>query len=234
MKDSEKYGQITESCLELFRRYMQKGLHAHARLNNALSSLQISREEFALQSRYIHRGFYCPSPDLEYIVGNMRRGKIAERITSAKRLTNRYLFDKDGTLIAAETFYPNGSTKIEHIFYEDNIVYGVSYNAIDNALEISVEQYADNKIIAYLWAGCSYSPYKESISSVQMIYETYRYPSNTLLETDFYNIDIINGDTFCKHYRYRFILDRNGIVVPGSLSQIVTTTRDSSHNETAE
>lgn len=221
MRKSLNHEQIIESCLQIFHKYMKRGLISQAQLDNTFSNSEIRKEEFAIQSRYMHRGFYCPSPDLEYIVGNMRRGKIAERITSVTKLTNRYLFDKAGALIAAETFYPNGSTKIEYIFYEDNIIYGISYNAIDNGLEVSVEQYADNKIISYLWAGCTYSPYKESISGVQMIYETYQYPSDTLLETDFYNIDIINEDTFCKHYRYRFDLNQNGIVVPGSLSQII-------------
>lgn len=88
-------------------------LEEHSKKNTA-------RMEYAVRGG-THRGPLCPSPVIEYIVGNVKRGKMLKRVTSASRVTHRYAYDKDGRLLYVEV-----------VSELDGMVYWTEYIMEDN------------------------------------------------------------------------------------------------------
>lgn len=70
----------------------------------------------------LHRGFYCPSPVLDIVTGNAKRGTLVIPRAQKKRPTYTYGFDKDGQLVTV-------SWKNEHelIWREDAIEFGMAF-----------------------------------------------------------------------------------------------------------
>lgn len=211
MKDRSDYKAVWEKCVQLCLEYIQKGIAKQPEIEGVAANLKEGRKEFAIGSRYIHRGFYCPSPSIEHIITNIRRGKIAKRLNKRSRLTNAYLFDAEENLRIAETFYTNGAVKTEYLFYEDSLIYGVSYNNEGHVEEISIEQYEEGQIQEYLWACCCYNSSTNSYLIFQMLYEAYHYDHNGYLDVEFYNMSDARHDAG-KSNRYRFHLDADGKV----------------------
>ena len=216
---------MLEKCLQEYDIYTKKGIALFATINDFDSNVAPCKEEFSVQSLYLPRGYYCPSPDIEHIVTNMCRGKIAKHLTKNSKPTNRYLFDTENKLRIAETFYPNCSPKVEYLFYEENTILGFTYNRLGGLQEISVEQHSNGRISSYLWAtGMPFYQNQNNIS--RLIYELYSYRNNASLETNFYNMDMaLSRDRssysyIVTHYTYHFDLDKNGRVVPGSGIQL--------------
>lgn len=211
IKDHSNYKAVWEKCLQICYEYIQKGIEKQNEIEGILSSLEGGKKEFAIGSRYMHRGFYCPSPSMEYTITNMRRGRIAKRIDKRSRPTNSYLFDAEGTLRAVETFYINGSIQTEYLFYEEAFVFGVSYDDEGHISEISIEQYEESQIKEYLWACCYYN-YSENTHLIShMVYETYHYDNKGYLDVEFYDMLGFRHDLY-QYNRYRFHLDENGKV----------------------
>ena len=217
MKTSATYETVLNECLQICQKHISKAVRIQPDIDNIYSNLIISKEEFALQSRYLHRGFYCPSPDIEYIVTNMRRGRIAKRVDARTQPTNRYLFDDSGKLRLAETYYPNGAVKREYIFQDKNLVFGFTVDECDHISEISVAQYADGIILSCLWAHCMYCTDNHTYTPWRIIYEKYNYDGASHLETDFYNI---TPNRFGSYDKYRFHLDAEGKIIKNTIEHV--------------
>ena len=222
MSAKQEYAAIWNKCMQLSHEYIKKG-EAYRQNVDGDTQSQNETEQFCLNARYLHRGFYCPSPDMEYIITNMRRGTIAKRLNSAKNITNRYVFHADGRMKIAETINLNGHISTEHIFYQNNTVWGVTFERASDmskrVCEVSVEEYADEKIRSYLWATCNYNSNKDQYTIWQIIYEEYHYGNEGYLETDFYYMSpssVPEWDHICQYQKYRFHLDGNGGVIPKS------------------
>lgn len=215
LKIDSSFEAVCEHCKTMCFESIEKGIQLSDELLRHDDTFQIGREEFGIQSRYLHRGFYCPSPVVEHIVTNMRRGKIAKRITKATRITNRYVFDSENKLRIAETIHPNGAIKTEHIVHEGNTVYGFVFGRNDHLFEVSIEQYEDGRIVSYLWAcgSCAFSNGYHRISHMQ--FETYFYEDKGFLDVGRYYMIGENGKVG-QYHKYRFSYDENGMVVGDS------------------
>lgn len=210
------YNRIIQDCLALCEQYAEKGMKLIPLCMDSDIKDQAALEEIGIQSRYLPRGFYCPSPDLEQIITNMRRGKIARRKTKRLQPTNRYLFDQDGKLFLAETFYPNGCVAEEYIFYEKDVSFGLELDSDMRIYTISIALYKDGRICAYLWAACNgISKDTNALGVHSIIYETYSYTSDGYLETNWYNISILSIN-IVTYVKYRFALGEDNKIIPGS------------------
>ena len=96
----------------------------------------------------VHRGYYCPSPTVDIVVGNAGRGKLLARLTSKSKPSYKYYFDNNGRLTAVDNFTELG--KNTELIYTN----GVSEKSIefdDSGEIILLSQccFSDGKIISY-------------------------------------------------------------------------------------
>lgn len=207
-------------CLES----IEKGIELSNEILKPDIDFHPGKEEFAINSKYLHRGYYCPSPALEYIVTNMRRGKIAKRITKASRITNRYIFDTENKIRIAETFYPNGSTKTEHIIHEGDTVYGFTFDSYKHISEISIEQFWNGRIESYFWACCWYEFSTGCYRVSHMAYETYFYKKEGFFDMELYDMLGDRSDVG-KYNKFRFCIDENGMIIANSIQLLTNDAR---------
>lgn len=215
MKNDETYQAVWDSVLKKCQDVVAKGVSFYPQIETLLSDTAPSRKEFSLGSRYLPRGFYCPSPDMELIITNMRRGRIAKRLTKASKPTNSYQFNRENKLLLAETFYSNGAVQTEYILHTHNASYGFTYDRDCRITGISIEEYADNTLLSYLWAACSYRE-TTGYRFFRCIYETFHYLDCGQLETDFYLLEAPMDEVFLSRWKAVFDLDENGAISPGS------------------
>lgn len=69
------------------------------------------REVCAVGARYLHRGYYCPSPFRDILISNARRGRLLKRPTSRSTPSHRYFFDSDNKMMIAESTLSKGRKK---------------------------------------------------------------------------------------------------------------------------
>ena len=112
------------------------------------------RREYASQSRYLHRGFYCPSPVLDKIIGNAKRGRILKRTTSASKPTHEYGFDASGRLLWCTSFDRGSVLSIEYLIYDEASVYGITFNTF-GIEAITEEIYDGGRLVRYIHGLCT-------------------------------------------------------------------------------
>lgn len=142
------------------------------------TSKKCCREEYAANSRYMPRGFYCPSPVLNKIITNMRRGRLLSHLTSRSKATHRYVYDQENKLIIVETLPPLPKTK-EYIVYERDKVLGYTFDSFNKINGLSEEVYEDGNIKRYFYVALTYSGNFHS-----SILENYHYKDGQLFEVD--------------------------------------------------
>lgn len=106
------------------------------------------RKEYSNNESGMYRGYYCPSPVDDLIIGGCRRGKLLKRITKRTNPDKEYLFDSDNRLVAVNSLLDWKAVRTEVLIYEDNLVTGIDIDNYDNSIiELSECIYdSDNKI----------------------------------------------------------------------------------------
>ncbi len=87
----------------------------------------IVRKEYGRGGEVMHRGFYCPSPIQDIIIGNCNRGRLIKN--PRKPPDYEYGFDQDGKLLSVKQFFNEigNAYETELLFYEGDTVNSVSY-----------------------------------------------------------------------------------------------------------
>ena len=163
-----------------------------------------SRVEYDINSRYMPRGFYCPSIALDKIITNARRGNLLKHLTQRSKPTHRFVFDESEKLIMAETKAPFPEIT-EYLIYEYNKILGFSVDANNRITAISEENYEQGFLMNYYFATLSFD--EKSIHSA--FYEQYHYINDELNMIDHISVPIfskkylkIKGvDSFVKHWQ---------------------------------
>ena len=137
-----------------------------------------SRTEYASGCKYLHRGFYAPSPVLPMIVTGLKRGKLLKRLTMLSKPSFEYGFDADGKLLWAKGLDNNTPISTEFLVRENNAVYGITLTAHDDLQSITEEIYEDGRIIRYT-KGMNF-PFSREPSLYELACETYTYESSQL------------------------------------------------------
>lgn len=92
----------------------------------------VVRKEYGRGGEVIHRGFYCPSPVQDIIVGNCNRGKLVKN--PRKQPDYEFGFDRDDRLILVKQFcvYNNNiPPTTELLFYDSDEVNSILYQKDD-------------------------------------------------------------------------------------------------------
>lgn len=152
------------------------------------------RKEYSNNESGMYRGYYCPSPVDDLIIGGCRRGKLLKRITKRTNPDREYIFDSNNRLVAVNSLLDWKAVHTEVLIYEDNLVTGIDIDNYDNSVsEISECTYdSDNKIKSFLTASISSNKtIKTTIEEIEL--EKYSYDKSGLNE-----VEIISYYKSCK------------------------------------
>ena len=196
-----RYKERARQLLEIGERFIEsEGVLSHR-------SIVRGKEELGTKSKHLHRGVYCPSPVLDILITNSKRGKILIRPSERSNITNRYVYDKADRLIFTDNYFDGKMASAEYLLYEDNTVYGVTVGMSGRLVSISEEQYSEGRLESYLCA--YYSGEKYNYYCRQLDCEKYGYDEQGLLDWDYYQIhyewEAVAPSGFIKHDRYRFV-----------------------------
>ena len=91
--------EIYNTCIALFKEGIGKyNYFVKNGEYDKLLSIIPTREEYTVNSRYLHRGYYCPSPLLDDLIDNTRKGVLHSGKTKRKKISNRYLYNSKDEL----------------------------------------------------------------------------------------------------------------------------------------
>lgn len=100
----------------------------------------------------LHRGCYHPSPVHDLIVGNLKRGKLCR--SDNRQLSHRYWFNSDGQLLRIEYVHQGQPFKTEYLFYEGNVVWGITIGNDGHLAAVACERYDQGRLRHWVLAQC--------------------------------------------------------------------------------
>lgn len=175
--------------------------------NGVLShrSIPQGKELLGTKSKFLHRGVFCPSPVLDILITNSKRGKILVRPTKKSNITNKYVYDESNRLIWVDNYIDNRIVSSEYLLYQSDAIYGITIGMSGRLLSVSEERYANKRIENYICA--YYSGEDCEIQCYQVHLERYHYEECGLAGWDYYEIyyswEHIAASGFIRHNRYR-------------------------------
>lgn len=213
---------IWNDCLDLFKRGVNKGSEFDSlRKRQEYQHIAPSKEVFVANSRYLHRGYFCPSPIADFLYDNARRGKILSRPTKKSNITNHYLYNNRDELYLVNYFNNRSPVSKEYLLTENNIRYGFVFGREEILGGVSAEVYDGNRIQSYMWAKCYKIPViHENWQAERVRYETYTYDESGLSFVDLHYIALIEEEYSCpadalslvEHIRYRTVCENDRVV----------------------
>ena len=208
MTSRNDLNEVRQYCRSLYLEYKAKAYSYYSQIPDDEKFFELGREEFGIQSSCLmHRGFYCPSPVIEHIIVNIKRGKIAKKLGNVKKPTNFYEFDTDGRLRIVDTNYPNGNIGTEYLFYEEDVVLVIQFSKGD-LYQLSIEQYDGKRLKSYLLINCLYHAKDNEFSGKEMDYECYDYSAPDCLNVLRYHF-MGSYPQFDRCSEYSFPWDRD-------------------------
>jgi hypothetical protein len=189
--------QIVKKKLIDFKKDISELVKIKNKYADCLSQLRPSSEKKIVRFEYskggetLHRGYYCPSPVLDLIVGNSKRGRILKRKPDFGKFSHEYGFDAADKLIrvrgVSEFTTPNSNYDKEYLIYLEDVVYGVQFNNMSELDCVSKCPYTNGNILKYEMNHCV------TEQSADLHLEEHTYTDNKLSEvTVFMNITPFN------------------------------------------
>jgi hypothetical protein len=176
----------------------------------SLAEKETVRFEYSKGGLTIHRGFYCPSPVYDLIVGNCKRGRLLKKKPDFPKYTYEYSFDKDNNLMRAskinELATQNNQYNEEFLIYNNNIVYGMEFGNRGEIDVVSRCTYNKENIIAYERSLCTIDEYAD------LHYEKYKYENDVLSEVTVF-FGVVPQFGLYTESKYLLERDENGKVV---------------------
>lgn len=160
----------------------------------------VVRREYARGGQLLHRGYYCPSPVFDLIVGGVKRGRLLKRLPSAKSTPDvTFGFNEKDQLVTVER---SGGGK-EFIFYpEDGLELGIGFMS-DRVCLVSECRFAQGRLQTY---SCCYLADGKDFHK-----EVFAYDEKGLRYLDWYAFcEYDNNKTSYEHEKYQFEHDEDG------------------------
>lgn len=183
--------QIDLSKLGTFEKIIAELVSIKQKYEDKLSQLRTAAEEKIVRLEYskggetIHRGYYCPSPVLDLIIGGMKRGRLfKKKKPEFGNYSYEYGFDMYGRLLRVrgvnEFTTPNSRFDEEYLIYIGDVVYGLEFNNLGLLEVVSKCIYDNGKLMKYERSLC----WMEEFADLH--YEKYIYDNNRLSEVNFF------------------------------------------------
>ncbi len=158
----------------------------------SLAEAETLRTEYASGSD-LHRGFYCPSPVFDFIVGNTHRGKLLKRLTSRSKLSHAYGFSCDGRLLWCKWLKNGAVTNTEYLLRDGEEILGIMHDSQGYLNTLTKEVYREGKLQSY--ACGSFSPIDCENQRLHLLFiEDYAYDSDGLQSCQQHDYTVIPKD----------------------------------------
>lgn len=137
--DQEKLKKFKGIISELvsIRNEYEEQLHRF----RTLTEKEIVNVQYSEGGETIHRGYYCPSPVLDLIVGGLKRGKLYKRKPDFGKYSYEYCFDSNNRLILVkgvnEFTTPDSNYNEEYLLYNDDTISGVEFRHTGDIVAVS-------------------------------------------------------------------------------------------------
>ena len=143
-KDSEEY-QILQKTLHAEALQIYQFVIAHV---DSYRKVIPSRTEIGSKSD-LHRGFYCPSPVQDAVIGNVKRGKLLKRLSKRSSTYYVYGFDENDRLVWIDHYYNGSLINTEYLLYKNECIYGVKVENDGRITQVTFEKYQGQRIVSY-------------------------------------------------------------------------------------
>lgn len=213
LKERENYAKIAENEI---KNQLTRLNHIYEKYKNQCELLYknavnaVIRKEFANKGENLHRGYYCPSPITDIVLGNASRGRILKRITSRSKPSYEYGFDKLGQLCIAHYLYLDefDDNHVEVILHDNKCEIGILFSINKNghtSIESICESVFDdsNRIKSFI---LGHIVYKNQIDEIEI--EKYYYDESGLKTVETYSwvASIYSGEKYIfKHSNNGFL-----------------------------
>lgn len=167
---------------------------------------KVVRKEYSTGGELITRGYYCPSPIYDIVVGNCKRGKLLKKVTSRSKPTYEYCFDKNDKLIIVNYLYSNFTEILE---YNNDTVLGITFSTGLKSEIISVTECKydrHGRIISFVNADSCYN--NCNIDNLKKEY--YFYNDSGLCKAEDFDYLDNSHSGILNYYRYIFEHDDEG------------------------
>ncbi|WP_134703116.1 hypothetical protein [Ammoniphilus sp. YIM 78166] len=210
-------GQINPSRLDAFIKIIEDLVKIKHENANKLFELRAAAEEKIVRLEYskggetIHRGFYCPSPVQDLVIGGLKRGRLfKKKIPEFGNYSYEYGFDKDGRLLRVkgviEFSTKDSGFNEEYLIYIGDVVYGFEFTHLGELEVVSKCIYDNGKLKKYERSVCGIEKFSD------LHYEEYRYQGELLSEVDFF-FNITPQLGLYEKYRFRVEHDEDGNII---------------------
>ena len=144
-----EYQTLCEKCQSVKAQLLTKGMEYLQCISSVEDIIRAKVKVFEYAAGgNIHRGYYCPSPVMDLLIGNKSRGrKVSE---SAKKVRYRYAYDDDGKMLFVE--HLQGANSVEYLFSQDDVRYGITVSIQNELVSISEEVFKNGVIERYTYA----------------------------------------------------------------------------------
>ena len=183
MLSSPENQQSCQQFQKEFERLVRFAASQQLTVLKNLRETETVRREFASQSD-LHRGYYCPSPVYDLIVGNTHRGKLLNRITSRSKPSHAYGFDDNKQLLWCD-FINNGNVSMsEYLVYRDHVIYGITFDSTGHIRLVTEEVYQNSTFIQY--TRCLCPTLNGTPQCVELLREEYTYDEAGIRSSTWY------------------------------------------------
>lgn len=142
----------------------------------------ITKKEYASKGDVIHRGYYCPSPVQDIIIGNNKRGKLIKNKNRFSSIGYEFGFDKNNRLICVECIE---NSTIELIEYKENYSIGYEFDISESKPQLQSinECFFDElgRIILYIYG------FRQVYKFEELQYEQFEYNESEICFDHFVN-----------------------------------------------
>lgn len=186
-EELEKYRSISHEMSRLAGQYKEKPQKLIEKINESAAY-----KKYGVGGLYIHRGAMCPSPILDLVVGNCKRGSLVNKLSA--RAAYEYSFDYNDQLIKVISL--DDYKAEEYIINCGEYTLGLAYDAEGKLNRITQCFYKEN-ITSYRTGHVL-----ESRSKVnKLMAEEYSYKDNRLETADMYTLNgsLRHRRIFFKH-----------------------------------
>ena len=137
----------------------------------------IVHRQYASGCKYLHRGFYAPSPVIERVVVGVKRGKLLKRLSARCKPSFEYGFNAEGQLLRSKQLLDHQVISTEYLFYQENKTYGITIDSNGSFQTVTEELFENDTLIRYTKA--DFAPFSE-LYCYRISCEEYHYNTESL------------------------------------------------------
>lgn len=194
--------QKYQFALEQLRPYLDDLVSAFDTMSKS-----VVRYQYARGGTNNHRGYYCPSPIRDIVIGNCHRGYLYKTHPRTRQPSFIYGFNAQGELVTTES----ESCGKEFILYINHATIGISYTISEEyglwIGTITLCEYNEvGQILLYLVASC---PVDGPLLMRQYELELYHYGSEGLETADWYYL-LHHDSLYVSHNIFTFQHNADG------------------------